>query len=274
MLKKSDSLKQIYRRIGRNIAFFRKKNELKQENLGHELGISQGLISQYETAKKSPSLETIVKFSDYFKIPLKEFMFTEFSIDDNILPETRNYDYDLRPIAKCAKQSYFCYYIKEQNKGTFEVNSKVSYFSIHVLESLSDNTAQATLLFPEKNHTYNAILSLDDRYAYLECHEFQRDYFFHLTFYYHKSRSRAVYSGGIGLMQRLDANELPVFQFCVISRKLISEQKQAEILQFLKINEESNIQLPRRKFSSGGVLRLTKSLDKKTFDWLRINRYI
>ncbi len=273
-MNEKDLLRRFYRRIGKNIVFFRKKNELKQEYLGNELGISQSLISQYETAKKFPSLETIVKFSDYFKIPLKEFMFTDFSVDDILENETISYGYDLRPIVKCAKQTYFCYYIKEQNKGTYAVSSKISYFIIHILNPLSDNSAEATLIFPEKKHTYKASLSLDDRYAYLECHEYQRDYFFHLTFYYHKSRSRVAYSGGIGLMQRLDANELPVFQFCVISHKLISEQKQLELLQFLRIDEENNVQLPRRKFSSGGVLRLTKSLDQKTFDWLRTNKYI
>lgn len=271
---KDESLKHFYRRIGKNIAFFRKKNKLKQENLGHDLEISQGMISQYETSKRFPNLETIAKFSNYFKIPLKEFMFTDFDMEDTYEENVNSYNYDLRPIVKCAKQTYYCYYIKEQNKGTYDISSKISHFTIRIMEAISDNSAKAILIFPEKNHIYNAILSLDDRYAYLECHEYQRDYFFHLTFYYHKSRSRTTYSGGIGLMQRLDANELPVFQYCIISHNEIAEYKQSELFRFLKITEEKNIQLPRRRFSSSAVVRLTKSLDQMAFDWLRTNRYI
>lgn len=273
-MQRSDFIDSLYFRVGKNIAFFRKQRGLKQEALGADMKISQTLISQYETAKKRPNLETIQKFCIYFNIPLQKFLFTDFSRDNIGYFNDYSSNEELAPIEKCTNCTYYCYYIKEQNKGTYDVSSKISYFTVSVLEANTKNSASAMLFFPEKSHTYNAILKVDDRYAYIESHEFSRDFFFHLTFYYHKSRSNPRYSGGISLMQRFDANELPVSQYCVISINQISEKKQPELIKFLQIIGKSNIQLPRRRFSSSAVVRLTKTLDKETYDWLRKNNYI
>ena len=273
-MKKRNCTELLYIRVGKNIAFLRKQCGLKQEALGSEMNISQTLISQYETAKKRPSIETIEKFCDYFNVTLQEILFSDFQ-QNNIEYDNRYLtDDELAPIEKCANCTYYCYYIKEQNKGTYDVNSKIAYFTIHFSSSKTQNSANATLFFPEKRHMYNATLNLDSKYAYVESHEYLRDFFFHLTFYYHKSRPNPRYSGGVGLLHRLDANELPVAQYCIISINQISDRKQPELIKYLKIVEKNNIQLPRRSFSSSSVVRLTKTLDKEIYDWLRKNRYI
>lgn len=56
----------------------RKKNSIRQEDLGKALQVSRQTISSIENGKYNPSLELAFKISRYFNLPIEEiFIFKE-----------------------------------------------------------------------------------------------------------------------------------------------------------------------------------------------------
>ena len=97
---------ELYKRVGKNIAFFRKKNNLNQKQLADELNLGdQSLISQYENAKKSLSLERIKEFADFFEESLEDFIFYDYT-QDNVY-QTLTDDVQDYPIHKLSNKTYF-----------------------------------------------------------------------------------------------------------------------------------------------------------------------
>ena len=48
----------------------RKKKKLNQLKVAYDLSISREAISYYENGKRSPNLELLVKFSEYFNVSI------------------------------------------------------------------------------------------------------------------------------------------------------------------------------------------------------------
>ena len=46
----------------------RQKNNLTLKELGHKVGMANNTLSQYETGKRNPKLETWQKLADYFNV--------------------------------------------------------------------------------------------------------------------------------------------------------------------------------------------------------------
>ena len=61
-------------KIADNIRFFRKANNLTQEELSKQLGGSKNLISNYENGISTPDIYTLVKLADIFDITLDELV--------------------------------------------------------------------------------------------------------------------------------------------------------------------------------------------------------
>ena len=61
-------------KIADNIRFFRKANNLTQEELSKQLGGSKNLVSNYENGISTPDIYTLVKLADIFDITLDEFV--------------------------------------------------------------------------------------------------------------------------------------------------------------------------------------------------------
>lgn len=56
----------------------RKRNNIRQDDLGKALQVSRQTISSIENGKYNPSLELAFKISRYFKMPIEEiFIFKE-----------------------------------------------------------------------------------------------------------------------------------------------------------------------------------------------------
>ena len=68
----------------------------------------------------------------------------------------------------------------------------------------------------------DGMLYMDESYAYVESHNLKKDFFFELTFFYHRRSDMPKYKGGMGLLQKMDYHRLPVCQFCVISQNAIA----------------------------------------------------
>lgn len=61
-------------KIADNIRFFRKANNLTQEELSKQLGGSKNLVSNYENGISTPDIYTLVKLADFFDITLDELV--------------------------------------------------------------------------------------------------------------------------------------------------------------------------------------------------------
>ncbi len=61
-------------KIADNIRFFRKANNLTQEELSKQLGGSKNLVSNYENVISTPDIFTLVKLADIFDITLDELV--------------------------------------------------------------------------------------------------------------------------------------------------------------------------------------------------------
>lgn len=56
--------------ISKNIKHLRSLKGITQEVFAEELGITRSRISSYEENRSSPTIEMLIKFSEYFKIPV------------------------------------------------------------------------------------------------------------------------------------------------------------------------------------------------------------
>lgn len=61
-------------KIADNIRFFRKANNLTQEELSKQLGGSKNLVSNYENGISTPDIYTLVKLADIFDLTLDELV--------------------------------------------------------------------------------------------------------------------------------------------------------------------------------------------------------
>lgn len=61
-------------KIADNIRFFRKANNLTQEELSKQLGGSKNLVSNYENGISTPDIYTLVKLADIFDTTLDELV--------------------------------------------------------------------------------------------------------------------------------------------------------------------------------------------------------
>lgn len=50
-------------------------HDLKQKDLANKLGLSNSHISEIESGNKTPSIEVIEKYAEFFKIPVSSIMF-------------------------------------------------------------------------------------------------------------------------------------------------------------------------------------------------------
>lgn len=56
--------------IAKNIRHLRRLKKLSQEGLAEELNITRSRIGSYEESRSAPTIELLLKLSDYFKIPI------------------------------------------------------------------------------------------------------------------------------------------------------------------------------------------------------------
>ena len=270
------NLHALYVKLGANIAYLRKERNLTQEELATALNVhSQSLISQYEHARKALSLERIADFCSYFNVSLEEMLFKDFSGFES--RKTENTDSQITtPIQKCSGRTYYCYYLKEQNKGKFQFTTQIARFEIAVLQSeLSHQAPVKLVISSEKKHNeIDGLLRMDESYAYISCHDESTDFFLGLTFFYHRQRRKSEkYAGGMALLQTLDYHILPVSQLCIVSSNAISSKRYPELKKFLEIdtNPNRNINPSKHVFSSKAILRLTKEKDSLVVDWPKQN---
>lgn len=69
--------------FGERIKKLREDINISQKDLGECIGVSDVMISMYEQNKNYPSINTILKLSDYFNVSI-DYLFGREDQDDNI----------------------------------------------------------------------------------------------------------------------------------------------------------------------------------------------
>ena len=65
--------------FGKNLSLLRKRKKISQADLAAEIGIKRSSLSGYELDNSEPNFETLLRFSDFFKISI-DIMFDSFKI--------------------------------------------------------------------------------------------------------------------------------------------------------------------------------------------------
>lgn len=69
--------------IGKKLREIRKAKGLSQAQLGHKFGLSASSIAMWETDRRDPDIQTLIKLSDYFGVDFSYFLDTE-DVSSNI----------------------------------------------------------------------------------------------------------------------------------------------------------------------------------------------
>lgn len=75
--------------FGNNLIKLRKQKNITQMELAEILGVSYSTIAMYETNKRQPKMDIIVKIANYFEVPVNELIELE-TIDNDLLNVLRN----------------------------------------------------------------------------------------------------------------------------------------------------------------------------------------
>lgn len=76
--------------IGQKIKYSRKKAGLTQKELGESLGVSAAMIAQYESGKRNPKIETLIKIAEALDCEVSD-------IDENIIVHRHTVKFEPTP---------------------------------------------------------------------------------------------------------------------------------------------------------------------------------
>lgn len=99
--------------IGKNIVKLRLSRELSQADLGKEIGLTPSAISNIENSISYPSVDTLIRFADYFSVSM-DYLLTDKGVKQ--LEE-------LQPKSKLLTAEMFLRAGKLQ-KGLYEIGNK------------------------------------------------------------------------------------------------------------------------------------------------------
>lgn len=75
----------------RQLRIIREQNKLKQQQVADALGISRSTYCSYETGRRSPDLDTLVRLSRFYNLPVERFL--EELLDD-IFYEDSSFEFE------------------------------------------------------------------------------------------------------------------------------------------------------------------------------------
>lgn len=74
-------MKEIGKIVATNLIALRKRNNLTQNELADKLSYSDNMVSRWERAEITPSLETLQKISEFYNVPIEALL------SDNVVEE-------------------------------------------------------------------------------------------------------------------------------------------------------------------------------------------
>jgi transcriptional regulator with XRE-family HTH domain len=110
--------------IGERIKYIRKLHKLNQINFSETIGISQGNLSEIESGKILPSLETVIKFGQHYNLDLNWLINnTTKNVSTQLLEDEDKLIYLYRQLQSTAKEEVIDFlklkgkrYAKSKNK--------------------------------------------------------------------------------------------------------------------------------------------------------------
>lgn len=247
------SVEHLFARIGRNIAYYRKQNNLTQEELGSYLGIGQSVISRYEKSRKKPQIKTLQKICNYFEISMESLLSVDY-LDEEVIKSLGI----KAPIQKCTNRRYYCYYICDRINESSDPD-----FEFQVFASYSPYEAKGVLRLPEDCLDCN--VSMDETFTYLFSQDCSRDFFFLLTFCHHREKPLMKYLGGAGIVQQARFGQGISFGYCVICKEKLNN---AQIADFQRYIHNSNTDIKTHQFFPSSNEQKA-NIDKLVSEWLK-----
>lgn len=61
--------------IGRNIKKFRKERNMTQEELAEKMNVTRQAVSNWETAKTEPDIDTLTRLAEVFEVSVEEMIY-------------------------------------------------------------------------------------------------------------------------------------------------------------------------------------------------------
>lgn len=61
--------------VGKNIKKFRKERNMTQEELAEKMNVTRQAISNWETAKTEPDVDTLTRLADVFEVSVEEMIY-------------------------------------------------------------------------------------------------------------------------------------------------------------------------------------------------------
>lgn len=140
-----------------NLKFLRERKKRSQEFVASSMGIKRSTLSAYENSFTEPNLETLVKISEYFKIPTDTLLKVNLSkVSEMMLSEMeRGFDVD----TSGNKLRILATTITEKNKETIEVvpiKAKAGYLSGFADPEFIKELPRFNLPIIEGNRKYRA----------------------------------------------------------------------------------------------------------------------
>lgn len=74
-----------------NLSYLRTTKQLTQTALGKEIGLSKQIICLYESGSREPSVETLLKVSDYFGISIDDLLKVDLQPTGSVLSRNLKY---------------------------------------------------------------------------------------------------------------------------------------------------------------------------------------
>lgn len=267
----------LFKRIGDNLQYLRVCKGFTQRELAAMCGTSQVSISHVENAERRPKQELLDKLCLIFNTTLEELILNDYKAQI-VFSESQEID-EYAPIHRCSDTIYYCYFYEEKvldSKDKIQImntyTSQIRWFQLSVLHPTSNLAAEIFTQFPGKTKEHKGILEMDGRYAYVTCHEFERDYYLQLCFDYARNKTSKKYSGGLAMMNTLDMSGLLISQFCLITTQSLDENEREKVKKYLKLSKTANREWKDRAFTSEAIVRLTEERNDKVYEWLEKRR--
>lgn len=69
----------------KNIRVLRKRSGLTMKQLGIELGMAESTVSLYETGKRSPDIQSLIRIADFFNVSLDYLCGREYDNSERVI---------------------------------------------------------------------------------------------------------------------------------------------------------------------------------------------
>jgi len=99
--------------FGKNLRYLREKQELTQTEIASLMGFTKATWSNYENGSSQPSMECLVKISNYFGISLDELIFADIPAQDGHAVKQRKHKPYLVNDASSVLREELIYLTKE-----------------------------------------------------------------------------------------------------------------------------------------------------------------